>query len=112
MLKNKKFITIIIITLIFIVHQIAKKQEISKSHQILAYASRWCNKDIANPVYQKTCIDLYKNMRFPNMSLFFKPALKEPPPNLLDEFTMNGKMPIKRWLYYNQIYSDSKGIQQ
>jgi hypothetical protein len=29
------------------------------------------------------------------MSLLFNPALKEPPANLLDEFTQHGEMPIK-----------------
>ena len=61
--------------------------------------------------YDQSCLALYHKLRFPNLSLFFKPALKEPPVDLLDEFTQHGEMPIKKWWYINEVYSDSKGEQ-
>ena len=61
--------------------------------------------------YEQSCLALYHKLRFPDMSLFFNPALKEPPANLLDEFTQHGEMPIKKWWYINEAYSDSKGDQ-
>ena len=59
--------------------------------------------------YEENCINLYKKLRFPNMSLFFNPALQKPPDDLMDEFTQHGEMPIKKWWYFNEVYSDSKG---
>ena len=63
------------------------------------------------PHYEQSCLALYHKLRFPDISLFFNPALKEPPANLLDEFTQHGEMPIKKWWYINEAYSDSKGDQ-
>lgn len=65
------------------------------------------NTKASDPNYLHSCIDLFKKIRNPNASLFFKPALKRPPDHLLDEFTMNGRMPIKRLWYINEVYSDS-----
>lgn len=69
------------------------------------------NKDTKGQHYEQSCFSLYHKLRFPNISLFFNPALKQPPANLLDEFTQHGQMPIKKWLYINEVYSDSKGNQ-
>lgn len=69
----------------------------------------WTNN--SNQDYESKCLDLYKKLRFPNASLFFNPALKEPPKEMYDEFIQHGKMPIKRWFYFNDVYSDSKGDQ-
>lgn len=60
-------------------------------------------------VYRKKCQRLYKKLRSPNMSLYFRPPLKQPPAHLLDEFTQHGQMPIKSWTYINEAYADSKG---
>lgn len=59
--------------------------------------------------YKSFCFNLYKKLRFPNEKLFFNPALKRPPADMLDEFTQHGKMPIKKWWYINEVYVDSKG---
>ena len=67
--------------------------------------------DFSNQDYESNCLALYKKLRFPNASLFFYPALKEPPKEMYDEFIQYGKMPIKKWWYFNEIYSDSKGDQ-
>ena len=55
----------------------------------------------------KFCLDLYKKIRFPNKNLVFRPPLKEPPPELMANFTDNGRMPIKQYFYINDAYSDS-----
>ena len=59
--------------------------------------------------YASSCIDLFKKIRHPNESLLFRPALSRPPANMLAEFTMNGKMPITKWWYINEVYSDAEG---
>ena len=69
------------------------------------------NENTREQHYVQSCLALYHKLRFPDMSLFFNPALKEPPANLLDEFTQHGEMPIKKWWYINDVYSDSKGDQ-
>lgn len=61
--------------------------------------------------YKTECLRLYKKLRFPNASLLFNPALKAPPPYMLNEFTMDGLMPIKKWWYLNDVYSDSTGAE-
>lgn len=55
--------------------------------------------------YKKTCIDLYKKIRTVNKSLLFNPPLRKPPSEMLDEFTMNGQMPITKWFYINGLPS-------
>jgi hypothetical protein len=57
--------------------------------------------------YHKNCISLFKKLRYPNESLIYKPPLKIPPEDLLNEFTQNGEMPITRYWYFNETYSDS-----
>lgn len=69
------------------------------------------NKKTKDQHYEQSCMVLFHKLRYPNMSLFFNPALKEPPAYLLDEFTQHGQMPIKKWWYINEVYSDSKGDQ-
>lgn len=59
--------------------------------------------------YEPKCLRLFKRLRHPNTSLIFNPALKQPPENMLDEFTQHGEMPITKWFYFNDVYSDSKG---
>jgi hypothetical protein len=59
--------------------------------------------------YANSCFKIYNKLRYPNMSLFFNPPLEKPPEDLMDEFTQHGEMPIKKWWYINDVYSDSKG---
>lgn len=84
-----------------------------KPSKLIKWFGAWNNEKENNeidPIYQKSCIDLFEKLRFPNLSLFFNQPLKEPPADLLDEFTMNGKMPITKWWYFNDLYSDSKSF--
>lgn len=59
--------------------------------------------------YESECLALFEKLRDPNKNLIFNPPLKEPPPELLDEFTQHGEMPITKFYYFNDVYSDSKG---
>lgn len=59
--------------------------------------------------YEQKCLRLFNRLRHPNTSLIFNPALKQPPEDMLDEFTQHGEMPITKWFYFNDVYSDSKG---
>ena len=64
-------------------------------------------KTASDPNYAENCIKLYTKLRHPNKSLIVKPPLIRPPQHLLNEFTQNGEMPIKRFWYLNNAYSDS-----
>ncbi|CAF0909374.1 unnamed protein product [Brachionus calyciflorus] len=57
--------------------------------------------------YEKKCINLFIKERNPDPKLIIRPPLKEIPSEMMDEFTMNGKMPIMKYSYFNQAYSDS-----
>jgi hypothetical protein len=57
--------------------------------------------------YQEGCLNLFKNIRYPNKSRIHIPPLRYIPNDLLDEFTQNGKIPIRNWLYINEAYKDS-----
>lgn len=59
--------------------------------------------------YEHECIQLYERLRNPSPSLYFNPPIKRPPSDMYDRFTQNGLMPIKKWWYINDLYSDSKG---
>ena len=66
--------------------------------------------------YRRECLNLFKKLRYPNQSLLFRPPLKQPPANLLNDFIQNGDMPITKEWYINEVYSDSnsnnKNIQE
>ena len=57
--------------------------------------------------YKKNCLELFKKKRFINSSLIFRPPLKQPPAELLDDFQQNGDMPIRTYQYYDDAYLDS-----
>jgi hypothetical protein len=59
-------------------------------------------------VYRDKCMQLFKKINTPNMSLFFRPPLNKPPDDMFDEFTQHGQMPITKYLYVNEVYADSK----
>ena len=113
MLANKRLY--LIIATLFILTTLYMFHSSSGSSQARSRTSRQrfveFDLEIKGAVYEQSCMDLYHKLRYPNMSLFFNPALKEPPPDLLDEFQQHGKMPIKKWWYINEVYSDSKGDQ-
>jgi hypothetical protein len=54
-------------------------------------------------------LGLIQQIEISKKNLFFDPPLKKPPANMFYEFTQHGKMPIKKWWYINDLYSDSKG---
>ena len=57
--------------------------------------------------YQEGCLNLFKNIRYPNKSRIHIPPLRYIPNDLLAEFTQNGQIPIRKWLYINEAYLDS-----
>lgn len=86
-----------------------KKSPLQESNWSEVVYESWL--DWSKNDYRTECINLYKQLRFPNKNLFFNPALRKPPAHLLSEFTQHGQMPIKKWRYFNEVYSDSKGDQ-
>lgn len=113
--SNKKFFFLlgfVVLAFILLFLMTATPPSSSRSLMLGSYGPAlrsWT--DYSNQDYESECLALYKRLRFPNMSLFFNPPLREPPKNMYDEFTQNGKMPIKKWYYFNDVYSDSKGGQ-
>ena len=61
----------------------------------------------SNINYQETCVNLYKKLRFPDPKLVFRPPLKMPPSDMLNDFTQNGTFPITKSFYFNDAYKDS-----
>lgn len=57
--------------------------------------------------YKKFCLKLYDKKRTINSSLVFRPPLKQPPNDILDDFQQNGDMPILKSYYFNEAYLDS-----
>jgi hypothetical protein len=53
------------------------------------------------------CMKLFIKLSSPNTNLIFRPPLKQPPPELMPNFTDNGKMPIIKQYYFDDAYSDS-----
>ena len=102
MLANKRFYLLLGITFLLGLYYLS-----SLSGSSLIPSQRWPS--LLTGGYKSNCLAVYKKLRFPDPSLFYNPPLKEPPPEMLDEFTQNGLMPIKKYWYFNEIYSDSKG---
>ena len=71
---------------------------------ILETSNKGCS-NILN--YKNACLDLFKHLNNPNPSLFHRPPLSKPPSDLLNEFTQNGDMPITKYFYFNDVYSDA-----
>ena len=61
--------------------------------------------------YKADCLNLFKELNNPDPSKFYRPPLAKPPDNLMQEFTQNGEMPITRYWYINNAYSDVKKIE-
>jgi hypothetical protein len=57
--------------------------------------------------YKTECLNLFKELNNPDPSKFFHPPLAKPPDNLMNEFTQNGEMPITKYWYFNDVYSDA-----
>lgn len=58
-------------------------------------------------VYKTKCLDLFKQLRYPNKSLIFKPPTSRIPEHLLNQFTQNGLMPLKRNAYINEAFDET-----
>ena len=112
MLATKQYLLVLVIifSIVLIYRMVSSlgpaSSSISSSISVLRSWTDYSNQD-----YKSECLDLFKKMRNPDASLFFNPPLKEPPKEMYDEFTQYGKMPIKKWYYFNMVYSDSKGGQ-
>ena len=57
--------------------------------------------------YINDCLNLFKELKDPDPSKFYRPPLAKPPDNLMNEFTQNGEMPITKYWYFNDVYSDA-----
>lgn len=109
--KKHYIIFIVSITcIVFIFHQFRKSNGVILQNII----DKNEFKDALNKItsgfdnkYPDKCIDLFKKLRYPNTSLIIRPPPKKPPADMMNDFTMNGKMPITSYLYFNEAYSDS-----
>ena len=57
--------------------------------------------------YKGDCLRLFKKLRYPNQSLIMKPPPRRPPADMLNDFEQNGDMPITKYDYYDDTYSDA-----
>jgi hypothetical protein len=60
--------------------------------------------------YRRSCMQLFKKLRYPNKSLIIYPPLKEPPADMLLNFTQNGEMPLRRLWYFNDATQSKNDI--
>ena len=56
---------------------------------------------------ERKCLALFTKLRHPNQTLMFRPPLKSPPADMLNDFQQNGDMPITRDFYFNDVYSSA-----
>ena len=103
-LKSKLLKIIVIVFLFIIIWKYNKLNSQSKLFEKLSIPECFVYKKDA---YKNECINLYKKLRNPNISLIIKPPLRIPPGDLLNEFIQNGEMPIEKYWYFNEVYSDS-----
>ena len=109
-------INILFLLVIYILYNCSPK--ISKSTQSSKYD--WNNKEEyyssdliffnvsdSQNEYKKKCLHLFKKLSSPNLSLVFRPPIKYPPSNMVNDFIQNGKFPIKSLLYIDDSYNDS-----
>ncbi len=59
------------------------------------------------PNYKRECLNLFKELNNPDPNQLHRPPLKEPPAELMDQFTQNGDMPIAKYRYFDEVYSDA-----
>ena len=105
-MKKIVIFSISLITLTTIYYLLSKSESKDKSF-VVKLKDNIVEKFVKTDPYTKKCINLYKKLRYPNQSLIMRPPPQKPPADMMDEFTMNGKMPITRYWYINEAYTDS-----
>jgi hypothetical protein len=93
--KNYAFVCIIILITIFLIYYASISIPYSANANIQLL--------IEPNTYRSECFKLLHKLRYPDKRLLHDPPLKEPPPELFDEFTQHGEMPILRYWYFNDL---------
>ena len=101
----KLFVTFCVLSVIFLFF-FTKKSKIS-IYSAKSYLEVFSSDYVE---YKKNCIDLFKKKRNINSDLIFRPPLKKPPEELMDDFEQNGDMPITNYRYFNDAYLDSDSL--
>ena len=57
--------------------------------------------------YRRNCLNLFFKLRFPNENLVFRPAKKEIPKELYQQFTQYGDLPLTKYWYFNEVFNDA-----
>ncbi|RNA41841.1 hypothetical protein BpHYR1_001209 [Brachionus plicatilis] len=98
-----------ILSLVFLIHQFNKSRNILQSINDKQAKGELFKEFFlkSDDKYLSKCVDLFKKLRYPNTSLIIRPPPRKPPADMMDDFTMNGKMPITGYLYFNEAYLDS-----
>ena len=92
--------------LLYITGNVSKIQEVfPKNAKLDSKFSAIC--DSNRKKYKKECLDLFQELKNPDLNSFYRPPLDKPPDYLLNEFTQNGEMPITKYWYFNDVYSDA-----
>ena len=102
-----KHTTIVIVALIFILYIFFDGTSIENGHSTVSGNGNE-NENYPNKrEYRHNCMKLFKKLRNPDPKLIIRPPPKIPPPEMLNDFIDNGKMPITRSFYFDDAYSDS-----
>jgi len=73
----------------------------------LEKAMKLLENNVPCQAYRKQCFSLYKKLRYPDEKYKFNPPVKEIPKELYENFTQHGYMPLTKYWYFNDAYSDS-----
>ncbi|CAF0944173.1 unnamed protein product [Brachionus calyciflorus] len=102
MITQKKIIICTIGILVFVLVYLKQNTSVGSSINIEQITN-----GLTSSTYEEKCLDLFKKQRHPNEKLINRPPLKEIPADMIDDFTMQGKMPNTQYWYFNDAYSDS-----
>jgi len=104
-------IVIIANVAIIVIYLLSTNSRFSKNYHQFTHAHRVPHDPVMcetnRKKYKQDCMKLFKELKDPNPSQFYRPPLARPPADLFDEFTQYGDMPITKYLYINEVYSDA-----
>jgi hypothetical protein len=106
---NIRFLILLSIIIIFMyslfINTNLKLKNLSNLQKTIEKTTESC--ESRQQIYNTECLNLFKELKNPDPSKFFRPPLAKPPDNLMNEFTQNGEMPITNYWYFNNVYSDA-----
>lgn len=107
--NNQKFILISAISVLIVIYALFNFTKLSYDNLKFQKEENDNSFEKANKRldYYKRCIALYTKLRYPPKDMIIKPPIQEIPAEMMDDFTDKGQLPLKRYWYFDEAYSDS-----